>query len=68
MQNIDAQDEYKTLGEQGVDPKGEVQYTVAEFNVGTKIHGGMRLVRLDINEQPLNFETMGDMDFGWGWE
>ena len=35
-----AQDEHKTLGEQGVDPKGEVQYTVADFSVGTKPYGG----------------------------
>ena len=34
-----AQDPYKTLGEQGVDVKGEVQYTVAEFSVGTKFLG-----------------------------
>eukprot|EP00435_Cladocopium_sp_Y103_P048579 s477_g14.t1 len=30
-------DQYKTLGEQGVDVKGEVQYTVAEFSIGTKL-------------------------------
>ncbi|CAL1168511.1 unnamed protein product [Cladocopium goreaui] len=30
-------DQYKTLGEQGVDAKGEVQYTVEEFSVGTKL-------------------------------
>lgn len=30
-------DPYKTLGEQGVDVKGEVQYTVEPFSVGTKL-------------------------------
>lgn len=33
------QDEYKTLGEQNVDVKGEVQYTATDFSVGTKHPG-----------------------------
>ncbi|CAL1168512.1 unnamed protein product [Cladocopium goreaui] len=56
-------DPYKTLGEQGVDVKGEVQYTVAEFSVGTKltqdeaaaivesiIHGIDGLSKADVDE------------------
>ena len=36
---FDLEDEYKTLGEQNVDVKGEVQYTATDFSVGTKHPG-----------------------------
>lgn len=36
---VQLQDEYKTLGEQGVDIHGIIQYTLEEFALGTKFLG-----------------------------
>ena len=57
-----AQDPYKTLGEQGVDVKGEVQYTVEPFSVGTKNLGrkpkemGFNMKKMWLSWAPRGFD------------
>ena len=47
-------DEYKTLGEQNVDVKGEVQYTATDFSVGTKLEAADATPMLEEAEAGLN--------------